>query len=227
MTEEPWVYTKQIIPATSTNLDNPSSGLIFVLDLMLEIPRSLARFRPSGSQSMRLDLKLGVGGKILQIERSLVQLHTSRELEIFVLVHIVRYRQSKCLYQCPRLGASRDRPDWHHHFSQLFQLYCRSQCLIQSRLKHNFGRNQALDLKNTLRWRIMMQGTNSPAAVQYGNYAGKDIMLYFPGFLFILLDYLCSVIVIRDCSWKGSYVEWSVRVKIDKWDLEGELSFCH
>ena len=51
MTEEPWVYTKQIIPATSTNLDsdNPSSGLIFVLDLKLEIPRFLARFRPSGS----------------------------------------------------------------------------------------------------------------------------------------------------------------------------------
>ena len=30
-----------------------------------------------------------------------------------------------------------------------------------------------------------------------------------------------------DRSWKGLYVEWSVRVKIDKRDLEGELSFCH
>ena len=39
----------------------------------------------------------------------------------------------------------------------------------------------------------------------------------------ILLFYM----LLGDCSWKGLHVEWSVRVKFDKRDLEGELSFCH
>lgn len=45
--------------------------------------------------------------------------------------------------------------------------------------------------------------------------------------LLSVINILSFYFLFGDCSWKGLYVEWSVRVKFDKRDLEEELSFCH